>query len=128
MIAVGRGRQRLLRRVRAVAVAQRQPVHRHAHRRAVHVEIGLGPLPAVEAMHRRADHEAARMRFLRQPRQRQRLAGLRPTSAAIAPARVLGLRCAAIAAACVAPQIARAAGHSPWRKTMRAASWVVCVK
>jgi hypothetical protein len=72
VITVGGGRQRLLRRARAVAIAHRQGVHRCRRRHAIHDEIGLGPLPAIEGVHGGADHEAARMRLLRQPGERQR--------------------------------------------------------
>jgi len=106
VIAIRRGRQRLLRRARAVAVAHRQGIHRCARRRAIDDKIGLGPLPAIEGVHGGAGHEAARMRLLRQPRQRQRLQAF-DRERSVAPARILGLHRARCRACVAAPDCER---------------------
>ena len=115
LIVVGRGRQRVLFRTRAIAVAHRQRIHRHAQRGAIHREISLRPLPAIEAVHRRADHEAACMRFLRQPRQRQRLHVPTMPSSIRDPSlqRAFSGFNARDGARPLRAQIANAAGHSP---------------
>jgi hypothetical protein len=107
----------------------RQTIHRNPHGLAVDDEIGFGPLPAIEHVHRGAGDQPQFVRLLDELFERQRLqaagaelaidpaaSSTRTTSDAAWPPPMPWL------------QIAIAAGHSPCMKTTRAASRVLCVK